>query len=146
MIAFPRISTTGPITKMRASTGRFKTDAFLLCADSLTLEFDASSSEVVGAHGEGRVEVHLLAPTYHDVYVAFAQSVVYCPRQQVIILNGWIGSQFLGQAYMPTTDGKLILPTNGAFFPSAEFSAAPESANAAPDPIAVRVAAALLAA
>lgn len=135
MIALPPTPTAGAVTKMVATAGRLKTNAFLLTADHLTLEFDSDASEILGACGEGHVEVRMLAPAHFDVYVAFAQSAVFRPRQRLLILTGWSGSRFQGLAYAPNARGELVLPTNGSFYPTAEVCATPESAEAAPEPI-----------
>ena len=105
-------------TKMVCSTGRLKNDAFLLRANHVMLEFDSATFDLVGAVGEGGVEVRMISPDHFDVYVALAQTALYRPQEQMLILGGWTGSHFLGHQYPPNESGELILPTDGTFFPS----------------------------
>jgi len=110
---------------MVSTTGRLKNDAFLLSADHVMLEFDSATFDIVGAAGEGGVEVRMISPDHFDVYVAFAQSALFRPQEQILVLNGWSGSHFLGHHYPPDETGELILPTDGSFFPAPDEGLAP---------------------
>lgn len=104
-------------TTVVASSGRLRNDHFLLTADHLLLEVDQSNFELVSAIAEGGIQIHMLVRDNDEEYIIYAQSAVYHPHLQRVLLRGLKGTRENGVDFPPArTSGEVFLPTDGTFY------------------------------
>jgi hypothetical protein len=104
-------------TKVVAASGRLRNDHFLLTADHLLLEVDHANFELVSAMAEGGIQMHMLTRETDEEYIIYAQSAVYHPEQQRVVISGWQGTRENGIDYPPAQSGREVyLPTDGTFY------------------------------
>jgi hypothetical protein len=105
-----------------SNTGHLRNEHFFMSADHMMLEVDQSTFELVSAHAEGNIQLHMLCPEGNQDYTAFGQSAIYQPERSRITLSGWTGARHNGQDYPPAgSRNNVVIPTDGSFFNGEDF-------------------------